>query len=69
MPVGCPAVTGEGYCHPCAGGWPGTKASSEKIIESAQKGVLKPEKMGCGMLEIQARILNEHFSKNGNKKP
>ncbi len=67
IPIGCPATTGESGCHPCAGGWPGTKASSEDLIKAAQKGILIPERLGCGTLEAQGKFLLKHFQNGGTQ--
>lgn len=64
--IGCPVQYGEGNCPFCGGGWPGTESPSEELIESAQTGALKPEKLACGTLQIQGRFLVNHF-KNGKE--
>ena len=61
IPIGCPGAAGEGGCHPCAGGWPGTKASGESLIRAARSGKLDPQKMACGPLAAQVEFLIRHF--------
>ncbi len=66
--IGCPTLSGDAPCHPCAGGWPGTKMSSKDLINAAKSGKLKPERLGCGMLQMQGEFLKKKFSSNGNNK-
>jgi hypothetical protein len=47
---GCPVADGQGPCHGCGGGWPGTLATSEALTTAALLGRLKPERLGCGPL-------------------
>jgi len=50
--IGC-----DGLCPRCAGGWPGTRASGAALLDAAKSGRLIPERLGCGTLVEQGRML------------
>jgi hypothetical protein len=50
----CPVTEGNGPCHGCGGGWPGTLASSRELTKAALKGILIPERLKCGPLAARA---------------
>ncbi|KKU95621.1 MAG: hypothetical protein UY27_C0012G0008 [Candidatus Gottesmanbacteria bacterium GW2011_GWA1_48_13] len=53
---GCPVADGGGgCCHNCAGGWPGTKITTEAMTRAVNNGGIDPSKLGCGPLEESAR--------------
>jgi len=61
--IGCPVAHYEGPCPMCGGGWPGTKMSSVKLIEAAKNGGIRPEMLGCGVLEQQVAGLLAYYAR------
>jgi hypothetical protein len=53
----CPVADGKGPCsRSCGGGWPGTKATTEKLTKALHNGGVDPDRLGCGPLVERARV-------------